>query len=84
MVVSCISFKRFDYILTFAIYFVCFKFTIDIRLDFVLNFNIISFNVVHIYCNLLYLCILSCQSFVLISHYCLLQIFIFLKNEMQK
>ena len=37
-----------------------------------------------IYCNLLYLCILSCQSFVLISHYCLLQIVIFLKNEMQK
>ena len=87
MVVSCISFKRFDSILKFAIFFFfyCFKSTMDIGLDFVLNFNMISSNVVHVhvYCNLLYLCFLPCQSFVLISHYCLLQIVIFLKHQMQ-
>ena len=57
MVVSCISFKRFDSILKFAIYFFCFKFTLDIGLDFVLNFNIISYNVVNVCIVICFICV---------------------------
>ena len=31
----------------------CFKFTMDIGLDFVINFNIVLYNVVRIYCKLI-------------------------------
>ena len=60
----------------------------DIGLDFVLNFKIVLYNVVRIYCKLIDLSnVLLCKSVILISRHILLQIVIknnILKNEMQK
>ena len=59
----------------------------DIGLNFVLNFKIVLYNVVRIYCKLIDLSnVLLCKSVILISRHILLQIVLsdILKNEMQK
>ena len=49
----------------------------DIGLDFVINFNIVLYNVVRIYCKLIDLSMYPCMSYFVANFY-------ILKNEMQK
>ena len=60
----------------------CFKFTMDIGLDFRVKFQIC--NVVHISIVNSFIRVFLYKSSVLISCHILLQIVIILKNEMQK
>ena len=58
----------------------CFKFTMDIGLDFVLNSKIVLYKIVRIYCKLIDLSnVLLCKSVILISRHILSQIVIFWK-----